>query len=162
ADAWIAWQRTAESHASSLDVPGETSHDDVAARLKDETTALFDDLRAALVSQVSGATKEKIEELLGERKYHEAINEIAAASRRAYHAPSQEGRIAGPEIPAELSARPTISVVQFAPPGMYLPSGAIAFTTTSRQDVTPVDVLAASARRAVQDTNTLLSVIYAA
>jgi hypothetical protein len=52
--------------------------------------------------------------------------------------------------------------MEFAPPATSLASGAVGFATPPRQDLTPVDVLAAAAQRAVQETSCFLSCVYAA
>jgi hypothetical protein len=154
---WQAWQGRASDFAGAVDTSSPTDPSDAVTQFRDKAAALVDGLRAVLMNQMGDeAGRNEIGGLLDHGNYNEAISAVAAANPRA--APfTAKVTLGGTAV-----AMPSFTVVQFAPTAANLPSGTIGFASPTRQELTPVDVLAASAQRAVQETNCLLSWIYAA
>jgi hypothetical protein len=154
---WQAWQGRANDFAGAVDTSSPTDPSDAVTQFRDKAAALVDGLRAVLMNQMGDeAGRNEIGGLLDHGNYNEAISAVAAANPRA--APfTAKVTLGGTAV-----AMPSFTVVQFAPTAANLPSGTIGFASPTRQELTPVDVLAASAQRAVQETNCLLSWIYAA
>jgi hypothetical protein len=160
-DVWKNWLEGATGFATALADTSPTDPNDAVSGFKDDATAMLNELKAVLNSQVTDTERQELQKLLDAGKFDEAVALVAAANPAPRPAAGSEGRLAGqgpqPEEPRAM--RDMLSALQFT--ALPLSTGTIGFTTSPRADVTPVDVLAATAQRTIQATSFLLSLIYA-